>query len=347
MNVKGYITKRSAIAAAVASVLAAAPVALVHADVSIYGVADVAVSSLDVDQAGSKLFLTSGSGSGGSRLGFNASADMGGGLTAKANYEAGVNMDAAGGADGDVMFGQRQAWVGLAGGFGSITAGQDYTLSFLAAYRGEYCGWCGIASPAMLTMQGVRSSNYLKYNSPDMGGFSFGVAHVFGEDAASGDDIGDANEVAVFYSAGPVNIAASTRNTTLAADNDLTDTYLAGNVAFGMVKVYALVGAAETDDATVEETYTNLGVTLKVGGGDLNFQYALTDGDAADSSTTLTAASFFYPLAPKGATVYVQLAKVDNDDNAQRSSWPGNGGNFTPAVGGEATGFQLGVKYGF
>jgi predicted porin len=344
MNVKGYITKRSAIAAAVAGVLAAAPVALVHADVSIYGVADVAISSLDVDQAGSKLFLTSGSGSGGSRLGFNASMDMGNGLTVKANYEAGIAVDNPGG----VLFGARQAWVGLSGGFGSITAGQDYTLSFLAAYRGEYCGWCGIASPAMLTMQGVRSGNYLKYNSPNMGGFSFGVGHVFGEDTVTTNDLGDSNEVAVFYSGGPVNVAASTRTTAVGANNDLTDTYLAGNVTFGIVKVYALVGAAENDTKTVDETYTNLGVGLKVGAGDLNFQYALTDGDAADSSTTLTAASFFYPLAPKGMTVYVQVAKVDNDANASRTTWPGSGASFAPLVpGGDPTGFQVGMKYAF
>jgi predicted porin len=345
MNVKGYVTKRSSIAAAVAGVLAAAPIAFAHADVAIYGIADVAVSSIDVDQAGSKLFLTSDSGSGGSRLGFNASQDMGGGLTAKANFEAG--FDNSGSGNYGTFYQMRQAWVGLSGGFGTITAGQDYTLSFLAAFRGEYCGFCGIASPAGITQQGVRSPNMLKYNSPDMGGFSFGVAHVFGEDSTSGNDVGDANEAAVYFSAGPVNIAASTRNTTQSANNDLTDTYLAGNVSFGFVKVYALVGAAETDDNTVDETYTNLGVGFKIGGGDLNLQYALTDGDAANSSTTLTGASFFYPLAPKGMTVYAQVAKVDNDTNAQRYPFVGGGASFTTAPGVDMSGVQVGMKYAF
>jgi predicted porin len=339
MNVK---YRNNALAAAVAGVLAAAPMMVAHADVSIYGVADVAISNLDVNQVGETLALTGGSGSGGSRLGFNASQDLGGGLTAKANYEAGIGIDNPGG----TLFGSRQSWVGLSGGFGTILAGQDYTLSFLAAYRGEYCGWCGIASPAMLTRQGVRSGNYLKYNSPNFGGLTFGLGHVFGEDTATTAGLADSNEVAVFYSGGPVNVAASTRSTVQAANNDLTDSYLAANVAFGMVKVYALLGAAEDDTKTVDETYSNLGVSLKLGDGDLNLQYALTDGDAANTSTTLTAVSYFHSIG-KGTTVYAQVAKVSNDSGVARSSWPGTGGNFTPAAGQDASGVQVGLKYGF
>jgi predicted porin len=345
MNVKGYVTKRSTIAAAVAGVLAAAPIGFAHADVSIYGIADVAVTSLDVDQVGSKLFLSSDAGSGGSRLGFNASQDMGNGMTAKANFEAG--FDNSGSGNYGTFYLMRQAWVGLSGGFGTITAGQDYTLSFLAAFRGEYCGFCGVASPAGLTLQGVRSPNMLKYNSPDLGGFSFGVAHVFGEDTVTTEDVGDANEAAVYYSGGPVNVAASTRNTTVGANNDLSDTYVAGNVSFGFIKVYALVGAAENDSKTVDETYTNLGVGFKLGGGDLNLQYALTDGDASETSTTMTAVSFFYPLAPKGMTVYVAGAKIDNDANVARAPFVGGGTNFTLANGVDPTAFQVGMKYAF
>lgn len=340
MNVK--YGRKTSIAAAVAGVLAAAPVAIAQADVSIYGIADVAVASLDYEQNGSKLFLNSDSGSGGSRLGFNASQDLGGGLTAKANYEAGVAMDNP----GTALFGTRQAWVGLSGGFGSLTLGEDYSLSFLAAFRGEYCGWCGIASPANLTRQGVRTANYLKYNSPDFSGFSFGLAHTFGEDTTSGDDLNDANEVAAFYSAGPVNVAFSNRVSAVAANNDLTDRYLGANVTFGMFKIFALLGSAENDTATVDETYSNLGLTIKLGDGDLNFQYALTDGDAAETSTTLAAVSYFHSIG-KGTTVYAQYASVDNDANVSRSSWPGSGATFAGGNGVDPTGIQVGLKYAF
>jgi hypothetical protein len=180
-----------------------------------------------------------------------------------------------------------------------------------------------------------------------MGGFSFGLAHAFGEDTVTTEDVGDSNEAAVFYSAGPVNIAASTRNVNGVAGNDYSDTYLAGNVSFGFVKIYALVGAAENDTKTIDETYTNLGVGFKLGAGDLNLQYGLTDGDAADSSSTLTAASFFYPLAPKGMTVYVQVAKIDNDTNAARATFAGGGSSFAPAAGKDADGVQVGMKYAF
>ncbi len=340
------------LASAVAGALAIAPVAFAQAEVSIYGIADVAISNLDYGQSGTKSFLTSDAGSGGSRLGFNASMDLENGLTVKGNLEAGISFDNPGGSDsaGDTdntLFNTRQAWVGLSGNFGSINAGKDYSLSFLAASRGEYCGWCGIASPAALTQQGVRTGNYLKYDSPDFSGFTFGIAKTFGEDTSTTNDVGDGTEFAVFYSVDSLNFAASTRTVNGTAGNDATDSYIAGNYDFGGFKIYALLGGAENDTGTLDESYTNLGVSFKVGEGDLNLQLAETEGDTGpDASTTMTAISYFTPIG-KDTTFYIQVASIDNEANAARAPWPGGGAQFSPAAGVDPDGVQIGVKYNF
>jgi predicted porin len=348
---------KTLIALAIASAVAA-PFAA-HADVSIYGVADGSLAYLNNKQTtGSKVFLMSDTGSGGSRLGFNASQDIGGGAKVKANIEAGFALDRSGAS----LFGARQHTVGLAGGFGSLVVGQDYTLTFLAAYRGEYCGWCGIASPAMLTNQGVRAGNYVKYDSPSFGGFSFGLAHGFGEASTDPKSAGDTNEIAAFYAGGPVNVAGSFRqmkvvDTLGTGTETYKDYYLAGNVGFSIVKIYALLGAAKQPVAAgeINDLYTNLGVSLKVG-GDLNFQLGRTKNKVVDGKTTMLAVSYFYPIT-KGATVYGAVASVKNESpttsvaaaSYARGPWVGTGANFGQlGVPNEtATGVQVGLKYAF
>ncbi|HEU0204528.1 MAG TPA: porin [Burkholderiaceae bacterium] len=338
--------KKTLIAAAITGALAA-PLANAQTDVSIYGIADISYSYLDYDQTGTKSYLTSSAGSGGSRLGFNASHDLGGGLKIKANYEGGVALDNS--PLYDTLFFTRQAWAGLSGSFGSIVAGQDYNLTFLTVYRGEYCGWCGVASPSMLTTDNVRDSNYVKYSSPDFGGFSFGIGHVFGEDTTATGGVGDKTEAAVFYSGGPVNVGASIRETK-GATSKVRDSYLAGNVGFGIVKVYALLGQAKdnADPKTVNLLFTNLGVGFKLGAGDLNFQFARTKDKAVnDGNTTLVGVSYFHSIG-KGATVYAQAARITNEANAARTSWVDGGGGWnSPAAGVDPRGVQVGFKYSF
>lgn len=60
----------------------------------------------------------------GSRFGFRVSEDLGGGLAAIGNLEAGVNLDTGTSGQGGVLFGRR-ANVGLSGGFGTVTIGRN------------------------------------------------------------------------------------------------------------------------------------------------------------------------------------------------------------------------------
>lgn len=343
--------------AAAAAVLLAAPTAFAQSSVTIYGTADIGVSYLDFQQSGAKSFLTSDAGSGGSRLGFNMEQDIGANLKVKANLEGGLNLDNS--LYGNMLY-VRQGWVGLSGDFGTVLAGQDYSLTFLTAYRGEYCGWCGIASPGAMTRQGVRTGDYLKYTSPDFGGFSVGVGHSFGDsiDSSNGEKVTLApgqsaptsNEVAGFYSNGAVNAAASYRTRQNLTGESVKDFYLAGNVGFGPMKVYALLGSAQSDESTktVDETYTNIGLGYKLGETDLNLQYAVTQNKvfSSDNTSTLIAVSAFHPLH-KTTTIYVQAASIKNDANVSRTPYIGSGNLPAAPPGKTVSGVQVGLRYSF
>jgi predicted porin len=348
--------KEKLVAAAAAAVLTA-PAAFAQT-VSIYGIADIGVSYLDFKQTGTKSYLVSDAGYGGSRLGFNMQHDLGGNLKVKANFEGGLSLDNS--LYGNLFY-TRQAWVGLSGDFGTVVGGQDYSLSFLTAYRGEYCGWCGISSPAAMTRQGVRTGDYIKYTSPDFGGFSVGVGHSFGGslDSSAGEatTVGagqskpSSTEVAAFYTGGPVNAAASYRTRKNLTGESVKDYYLAGNVGFGPVKVYALLGAAQSNEPTksVDEVYTNVGLGYKLGDTDLNLQYGRTKDKAAaasDNVSQLVAVSVFHPL-DKSTTVFAHVASIKNDANVSRQPYIGSGSVPTAPAGKTVSGLQFGLRYVF
>lgn len=350
---------RTKLVSAAAAVVFAVPAAFAQTpSVSIWGIADLGVAALDFKQTGSKSFLVGDAGYGGNRLGFKAEQALGGKLKAQVNLEAGLNLD--NNVYGN-MFWVRQANLGLTGDFGTVVAGTDYSLSFLTAYRGEYCGFCGIASPAGMTRQGVRTGDYLKYTSSDFGGFSFGVAHAFGQgndnsggevpNTNPGQKAPSGNEIAGFYSGGPVNAAASYRVNQNLSGETVKDYYLAGNVGFGPVKVYALIGGAQSNEnrKSVDEAYTNIGLGYKLGETDLNLQYAVTKDKAAAASgntSTLMAVSVFHPLA-KNTHIYAQAASLKNDANVSRQPYIGSGSMPSAPKGQTVSGVIVGMRYVF
>lgn len=139
--------KKSLIALAV---LAASGAAMAQSSVTLYGVADVFVSSkkvttlafnanrTDVVVSTQRQTGVDSGGLNGSRWGLKGSEDLGGGLNAIFTLESGFNIDTGAGST-DGMF-NRQAFVGLASsGFGTVALGRQYSAyegvrgSFLSA----------------------------------------------------------------------------------------------------------------------------------------------------------------------------------------------------------------------
>lgn len=121
--------------------LVAAGSACAQSSVTIYGVVDVAASYTRGEGSGHRLRLVSGA-SQQSRLGFRGTEDLGGGMYAGFELEAGLNADTGAGqpsntnnqasgtgAGGSLSFNRKSVAV-LGGPWGEVRVGRDYTPSF-------------------------------------------------------------------------------------------------------------------------------------------------------------------------------------------------------------------------
>ena len=167
--------KKSLVALAALAVVGAASA---QSSVTLYGVVDAGVARV----TGTKFAMT-GSGlmnNGTSRFGFKGSEDLGGGMKANFNMEAGFDPETgAGNLSGGNLF-SRAANVSLSGGFGEFRMGRSLTPSFYGVAAWELTGTANysvVASQFNFAGAGPRQSSQFMYVSPSMGGFSGSVAY--------------------------------------------------------------------------------------------------------------------------------------------------------------------------
>ncbi len=199
--------KKSLLAVAVAAALPT--FAQAQSSVTLFGLLDASVEYSD-DQANATVaggVVTNGQ-SGlrvkngvayGSRFGVRGSEDLGGGLRAIFTLEHRLDIDTgdtSGGAGllaGNQKFWNGQAWVGLSGGWGQLTAGRQYTPIFwmlipadFSSY-GYYNNWAAVtgsnvgAAGTLITQGPIRLDNSLAYRSPTFGGLTVYATYAFGE----------------------------------------------------------------------------------------------------------------------------------------------------------------------
>jgi predicted porin len=267
--------KKSLIAMAVLG--AAAGAAQAQSSVTLYGVVDLwAGRESTTNAAGVKsnnTKLESG-GLSGSRWGMKGSEDLGGGLKAVFTLENGFNADTGTAASSGNSFG-RQAYLGLAGGFGTVTFGNVYSAmddiagasnsgfdSALSASNGVLAvNGGGLVAPGATTVSGNdltvgyngNPKNAFKYVSPSFGGFSGGFSYSL--DEANGIKA-DQTDFSVSYAAGPiaVNFAYEVQGDLGAkfiggSSEDLKITALNGSYDLGVAKLMASYGQVKMEDA--------------------------------------------------------------------------------------------------
>jgi len=165
--------KKSTLALAVAAALTGFGT-VAQADTTLYGSARVSVDYVDVDKPEGPFSDSIDSWdvrNNSSRLGVRGLEDLGGGLSAIYQYEFGVDVT-----EGTSGFeANRPKWVGLKGGFGSVTAGTQWST---------YYNVTGVAdifnsNRSFATDTGYlggewgsRLDNSLLYTSPNMSGFT-------------------------------------------------------------------------------------------------------------------------------------------------------------------------------
>lgn len=187
--------------------------------VVVYGIVDAAVEYSNADAnttasgAGDAVLRVIDGGHSPSRLGVRGREDLGGGLAAIFTIEHGFRVDSgqiAGSVSsaGQVQFWNRQAWVGLEGRFGALTAGRQYTLLWDTLIATDPTGFGFYENVSKLFSN--RIDNALLYRSPTLaGGLTAYAMYAFGETTSGGATASDAWGLGVRWSYGPVVGGAS------------------------------------------------------------------------------------------------------------------------------------------
>lgn len=242
--------KKSLVALAVASIAGAA---FAQSSVTVYGIVDTGYSNYSNDGPTGKVRQSglSSSNTITNRLGFRGVEDLGGGLKAKFNIEAGFNGDdgagqittntnntqAGGVAAGGLVF-SRLAFLGLESRFGEVRLGRDIHPGYYNYVVFDPFGAVGAAASLasvqlfdsfISTGAHIRFSNGISYSLPTgLGGIYGQIAYAPSEIqsnavAAAGvpkDGDGESYAARIGYAGGPVNIAlayAKVRATVIAA----------------------------------------------------------------------------------------------------------------------------------
>ena len=262
--------KKSLIALAV---LAASGAAMAQSSVTLYGVLDTGLTYSKGEE--SVYGMTHVGGNVNSRLGFRGVEDLGNGLKATFNLEAGMGVDDGNNymdKDSNGMAFRRTSTVGLAGNFGEVRLGRMLTSSYLAVSRYDAFGDTGIGGSLAWnipqTGYAPRTENAISYTSPNFSGFKIGAEYGFGEKQKARDSryFG----MGATYDNGPLSLGlgydrlnSNTMDGLLAA-SDLKTVHLGGAYNFGVAKLLAFYKQSKVSNAPKFKTF-GLGVSAPVG----------------------------------------------------------------------------------
>ena len=362
--------KKSLIALAV---LAAAGAASAQSSVTLFGVVDATVA-FGRGNVSDKTQLTS-SGYNSSRIGFRGTEDLGGGMSASFWLEAGINNDngsgaatntnnqATGGAITTTATGasaglstngtqgltfNRRSTVSLAGGFGELRLGRDYSPQFWNLTVFDPFGTNGVGTTQTLNsiitgVTAVRASNAIGYFLPgNLGGFYGQFQYYMGENNQTGvatEDDGNGMGLRVGFANGPFNVALATSRTEYAA-GDVRQTNLGGQFDFGVAK---LLGHISRDkNGTLDGKGWLLGGLFPVGAGEIRASYSRYETDAAGQPETKKLAIGYVHNLSKRTAVYTTYARVKNDGGAAQAL---NGA--VTSANSSSSGLDIGLRHSF
>lgn len=358
--------KKTLMAAAILSLFSGA--AFAADSVTMYGVMDLGVAHYD--NGGQTVTNLSQGGVSNSRIGLKGSEDLGGGLNAIFQLETGICANGgysdgtgkvalpSGGTCSGGGFFQRQTWVGLQGGFGTVRLGRYYTYSDLDLFDFNPFtdNTVGGNGNLMEKYFPVRYSQSVTYDSPSFGGFDLGGQFAFGDGlgqttATNSKTIG-AYGLRARYLSGPVRVSLEYMNVKNAAgDSTIKDARISGAYDFGIASVSAIYGQNSPDSAAVAAAnpkykYFELGTIIPVGQGSIRAAYTrLKDDTTTNANAAQYAIGYWYNMS-KRTMLYANYSRISNDANALYTVGVGNDAPKGPN-GSTSSGLMLGIKHSF
>jgi predicted porin len=350
--------KKSLIALAV---LAAAGAASAQSSVTLFGVVD-ATLAFGRGNVSDKNQLTD-SGYNSSRLGFRGTEDLGGGMSASFWLEAGINNDDGQGdatnsnnqatGVGAAVAGRqgltfnRRSTVSLAGGWGELRLGRDYSPQFWNLTVFDPFGTNGVGTTQTLNsiitgVTAVRTSNSIGYFLPgNLGGFYGQFQYYMGENNSGTvtEDDGNGMGLRVGFANGPFNVALATSRTEYAA-GDVRQTNLGGQFDFGVAK---LLGHISRDrNGPIDGKGWLLGGLFPIGAGEIRASYSRYENDGAGNPETKKLAIGYVHNLSKRTAVYTTWARLKNDGGAAQAL---NGA--VTSANSSSSGLDIGIRHSF
>ncbi len=362
--------KLKLIALAVAAVASAAVTAQT-ANVTLYGVVDTYIANVRTSgTGGASATLLDAGGLSGSRFGFRGSESLGGGLNAVFTLEGGINSDIGTSAQGGAIFG-RQAFVGLNGGFGSVTAGRQYAPIFyvFGDVDSDSLSNFSPVTHQMLSNNLAQSStslrinNALVYATPNMGGFGMRAMWAFGESTA-GTSAGRNLGFNATYANGPIFAGLGYADLKNGAGVSVSRAIVGGgSFDAGVAKISADYYTWKNPSTTAKVKSWVLGGNVPLGAASLVAQFGQFKnsgvGHTFVPATPTTAARFItytgkqsvfniganYAFS-KRTDVYFRYANANNNA-AGNLDYAGVGGPVAAAAGQDKRAIAVGMRHRF
>jgi len=317
-----------------------------QSNVQVYGVMDAAIAIEDTDAPGEdrRTVINSGNQSS-SRLGFRGTEDLGNGLKALFNIEAGVSLDT--GAADSTLFGRR-AVVGLQGGFGTVTIGREYSPIAAVAAATDILGqgMFGSNLSAFGTNRLTRRlANSVNYKSNSLSGFVVNAAYSTGEKTV--DPSGDLMGVSVEYKVGGLYLGGGYHVFERLASGDDKEWAAGAGYSFGPFEIKGNYLVADPEGANNEYKNANLGASYGVGSNKffLNFQQQKLETGAKGNTISL---AYTYALS-KRTNIYTTYAQLRNNGRGVFGINSSSTSVAPPAtaLGADPSVFSLGVRHTF
>lgn len=301
---------------AFAALSAIAGVAQAQSTVTLYGLVDAYVGQTTTEKTGVgavgklKQTVVNSSGQNNSRWGLKGSEDLGGGLKAMFQLESGFNTDTGSIANtapqGNTLFG-RTAWVGVSGGFGTVSLGRQYTAydALRGATNNVYD--TNFATTGTVWGTGVqdyqsRASNSIAYASPAFGGISGGFVYALGENKTAATNAENSASLHIKYANGPLLVGYAHQREKQIAGNNFFGSALPSNAAAAPVTVtqtrkYNLLGASydfgvakltggynQAKNATLRDKEFQVGVSVPFGAAAVAAGYSRSKSEGAGAN---------------------------------------------------------------
>lgn len=349
--------------------------------VTLYGTVDGGIALLNGGAGTSTIKAVTSGVSSASRWGVRGSEDLGGGMKAIFQLEAGLDLDtgaaksysgnpgtatptAPNGLAGTGF--NRRSYVGLEGAYGRLALGRDYTPGYFAAMGSDifrlsmFGNLQQIVQPAGGSERFARVSNALFYTSPRLGGFVGRAAYSLGSESAGGANalpkgantfIGIGSE----YAVGGLTLNASYQELKfpVVASSAFTgqnakrkDVLVGGKYSFGDFAVtagYWRIGFPQNaSDAW-------LGASMKVGAGTVLAQVQRLRQDnltGAERQGIVFGLAYSYLLS-KRTSLYASYGRVSNNSTGVFAITSSDVSAAAAASGADPSALAFGIRHSF